>query len=160
MKVITLTQGKEAFIDDEDYDRITEWKWCFNKKKGAGYAVGKIGDKCEKRLVLMHQFIMNFPAPPLEVDHIDGNMLNNQKSNLRLATRSEQEINKGRKTEKYKGVTKLRNGRWKAQFRVNGVMEYIGEYATDEEAARAYDNVFRLKIGEGQGLNFPPEVST
>ncbi len=88
MKEIPLTQGKVALVDDEDYEYLTQWKWCYNR-----YAVRCIGPKNHRQRIAMHQVILN-PPEGLETDHIDRNKLNNQRSNLRAVTRSENMQNK------------------------------------------------------------------
>lgn len=80
----------------------------------------------------------------LEIDHIDRDKSNNKVSNLRNATRSQQCINKNKKSNtysKYIGVTydKLKQiNPWKAAIRINGVKKYIGSFDTEEEAYQAY----------------------
>lgn len=87
---IKLTNQKEAIIDKEDYERVTQFKWCSNRSyKGNIYAVrseykNKRWDKPIK--VYLHRFILNAPKGSL-VDHINRDTLDNRKSNLRLASR-------------------------------------------------------------------------
>src|SRR3990167_1855880 len=105
MKYISLTQDKFAIIDDSDFEWLSQWKWCFDKK---GYAVRWQWLKKEKRyiFILMHRLILNTPDN-LETDHRNGNGLDNQRNNLRICTR-QQNLQNRRKilgtTSKYKGV--------------------------------------------------------
>jgi hypothetical protein len=91
------------------------------------------------------------------VDHIDGNTLNNQRSNLRIVNRFQNGMNQGKhknNTSGYKGVNS--NGfNYMARIRVNGERIYIGTYSTVEEAGRAYDNKAKELHGEFAKLNFP-----
>lgn len=112
MKEIILTQGKVAIVDDDDFEDVNKYKWCFHRP---GYAVrsAKRPDG-KKEHVLMHRFIMNTPAG-MVTDHKDLNKLNNQKSNLRICTNSQNIINKPTtsKVSRFKGVSivKRNNGK-------------------------------------------------
>ena len=95
MKQIPLTKNKFTLVDDEDYELVNKYNWYF----GAGYA-----RSMEK--ILMHRLIMKAKKGQM-IDHIDGNGLNNQRSNLRFCTHSQNMANKkGFKntSSKYKGV--------------------------------------------------------
>lgn len=93
------------------------------------------------------------------VDHIDGNPLNNQRSNLRLCTKRENARNQKRRADNksgYKGVhQRIRSSSWIARIQVQDDRHFIGEYSTSEEAARAYDAAARALYGEFARLNFP-----
>lgn len=87
-KEIILTNGAIAFVNDEDFERINQYKWTY--MTGRGYALRseyishcKITKKLKKKSILMHREIMGSPEGK-SVDHRDGNFLNNQKSNLRV----------------------------------------------------------------------------
>ena len=98
MKKIELTRNKFTLVDDEDYEGLTRNKWCCSK---SGYATCKKNNKT----VYMHKVIMGNPT--LSVDHINGNKLDNRKSNLRLATHSNNTKNRSKNktsNSKYKGV--------------------------------------------------------
>jgi len=87
----------------------------------------------------MHRLITK-PPKNMQVDHIDGNCLNNQKNNLRICTHSENMKNrKANSNKRFKGVEKVPSGKWRAQITVNGKKIYIGTYETELEAAQAYD---------------------
>lgn len=97
MKQVTLGKsGKFALIDDDDFERVNKYKW----GDGCGYAVGYIKNaNNEAKLTYMHRFIMNTPKE-LEVDHLDHDGYNNQKSNLRNCTHKENMENNIYKYEK------------------------------------------------------------
>lgn len=135
MAFITLTQNKIAIVDDEDYEKVSQYKWHYSTKTRSvkGYAQRKIknGD------TYMHRFIMNCPKDKV-VDHKDGDTLNNKKDNLRICSQSKNMMNKtimSNNKSGYKGVHfhKLL-GRWVAQIKVNDKVIHLGVFDTPEEA--------------------------
>jgi hypothetical protein len=165
MKEIPLSQGKTALVDDEDFEYLNQWKWCAvsSKTRNTFYAlrtinVSSVNDKC--RQIRMHREIMK-TSKGLEVDHIDGDGLNNQKYNLRNCSRLQnvlnQKIQKVSKTSRYRGV--LWNGRrkWRVQIQYKGKVHYLGYFNIEEEAARAWDRKALELFGEFARLNFPKE---
>lgn len=89
MKQISLSQGRFALVDDEDFPRLNQWKWYAKESKASWYAVRqeqKSEFLAEKRMIVrMHNVIMN-PKGDQIVHHEDGDGLNNQKENLKLTT--------------------------------------------------------------------------
>lgn len=155
MKRIPLTQGKYALVDDEDYERVNNLKWHACKHHNTWYA---LHSPTEKPPVKMHRFIMN-AAKGVQVDHSDGDGLNNQKSNLRKATHSQNIWNsrlKKNNTSGFKGVhwNKIRKV-YQAYIYSNNKHIYLGGYSDPEKAARAYDKKARELFGEFAWLNFP-----
>jgi hypothetical protein len=155
-KEIQLTGGEIVLVDDRDYESLSQWKWSLFK----GYPA-----RCRKRLgvnrfVSMHREIVD-PPKGVEVDHINGNKLDNRRENLRLSTRSQNQINQGltrKNTSGYKGVTFHRVlNKWQSQIGIDGKTLYLGLYATPEEAARAYDAKARELFGGFARLNFAEE---
>lgn len=91
-----------ATVDDEDMERLVQYNWWLHTYKHLLYARTYICDQSGKgRIVLMHRMIMEFPQKPFEVDHYDGNGLNNRRDNLRVVSRSEN----------------MRNARWHSDGR-------------------------------------------
>ena len=156
MKEIPLTQGKVALVDDEDYEYLNQWNWCAAKSGRNYYAIRSINGSSIQ--IRMHRVIMNTPDK-LEVDHIDGEGLNNQKTNLRNCTRLQNVLNqktqKSNKTSKYRGV--LWNGKrgWRVQIQYKSTVYYLGYYTNEEQAARIWDKKAVELFGDFARRNFP-----
>ncbi len=155
-KEIRLANGMVAIVDDEDYQALAKWKWCYQKPRGrrrTGYAIRK----CEGRTLGMHTAILGCPL----IDHKDGDCLNNRRSNIRPATRGQNEQNKGKGTyraftSRYKGVRWVeRDKRWRATIKTDGRRIALGQFQSEEAAARAYDAAAREIFGEFARCNFP-----
>jgi len=156
VRYIPLTQGKYAIVDAEDYERVNRYKWCLSRTGKQLYAQRRTGGKT----IRMHQFIMN-PPKGMVVDHIDGNGLNNRRSNLRICTRPENNLNRRRhprNTTGFKGVYQnKKTGKYSAQVCLKGKPTRLGSFVTAVEAARAYDRKAIELFGEFARLNFPEE---
>jgi len=146
MKVIELTQYKFALVDDADYDALAAVKWCANTQPHTTYAVRG----SEGRTVQMHRLITAAPKG-VQVDHINGDGLDNRRDNLRLCTHAENQRNQRVQahSSKYKGVSwDTRDGKWRSQITIDGRKKNLG-YFTDEIAAgRAYDEAAVKAFGE------------
>lgn len=156
MKEIKLTQGKVALVDDGDFNYLNQFTWYVHKQRtGSHYAYNNI--KRKNIAISMHRLIMDTP-PSMDVDHIDGNGLNNQKNNLRNCTRSQNNANR-KPIGKYKGVSYP--GKYiRAKINIDRKSIHIGYYKTDKLAALAYDKKARELYGEFAYLNFPdPETN-
>lgn len=118
MKKIKLTQDKYALVSDEDYEFISQWKWCAHKNGKTFYALRVIQKNRKQTLIYMHRVIaerMGVKNP----DHADKNGLNNKRNNLREATKGQQSANRNlqsNNTSGYKGVY------WDKRYK-NGVLE-------------------------------------
>jgi hypothetical protein len=160
MKQIKLTKNQVTFVDDEDYNFLMQWKWHAKPNMNNGYYAIR-GFKNEKNTmskIHMHRVIMNLTDPNLVVDHIDGNPLNNQKSNLRICTKDQNRHNRKAsksKKSKYLGVFWNKEcNKWYSQIKDGKKIIYLGIHNTEEEAAMAYDEASKKKYGEYAYLNF------
>jgi hypothetical protein len=157
---IPLGGGKYAIVDMVDVPNVTGIIWALTENGGCEYAVG-YGELAPQRGIRMHRLILGTPDD-LEVDHIDGNGLNNCRSNLRHVTRSQNLQNtrkrKNKKTSQYRGVSLISGSTlWTAHISIDGKPTSIGRFLTAEDAARAYDEVARIHYGEFGRYNFPEE---
>ena len=129
---------KETLIDLETYELI---KGRRISVLASGYVM--IWNKETEKAEYFHRWLFNLKTGDKSVvDHIDGNKLNNQKSNLRLCTISENMCNRnktvGETTSKYKGVSK-HGTKWRAVCRKDKIVYELGSFDTQEEAAEAYN---------------------
>jgi hypothetical protein len=153
---IALTKGKFAIVDAADYEQVNAYKWCATGSGRRVYAC------CHRNggHLSMHRFLMN-PPSWLVVDHIDGNGLNNRRSNLRICTQ-QQNVHNSRpkgKSSQYKGVCRDKSkNTWVVWVRHNGRNHYIGRFRDEIDAARAYDRKAYELFGEFAWLNFPEEL--
>lgn len=146
---ILLSKGKTTIIDDDDYDKVTQFSWHLSH---GGYAVrnARINGKYENQG--LHRFIFGLTSKNKErIDHINGDKLNNSKSNLRICSHSENLMNRGKNKKtraKYKGVIKRGYNSWVAMICVNYKSKYIGCFYTEEAAAYAYNLESKKLHGE------------
>lgn len=144
---IPLTNGGFTQIDKADAAIIAGRKW-YQK---AGYAIST----CGKRYRL-HRVLMDAKTGQI-IDHRNGDKLDNRRCNLRFATAIENRRNRkgvSAKT-KYKGIFEVRPGIWRATLTIASKPIYLGEYDSEENAARAYDHEALIRHGEFARLNFP-----
>ncbi|RPI95541.1 MAG: hypothetical protein EHM40_03005 [Chloroflexi bacterium] len=162
MKMIPLSQGKSAIVDDEDYEGLMRWKWgAHYVRKYNEWSVVRSEHKLTgRKFIYIHRQIMNAPGG-MEVDHKDGNRFNNQKSNLRLCSHQQNMFN--RRPQKgsvsiYKGVSWHKgNQKWQARITVSGKPIHLGYYGSEIEAAKTYDDSAIKYYGDYAYLNFPGE---
>jgi hypothetical protein len=141
MKSIPLTRGYVALVDDEDYEAISAFKWSAHRHARTCYAARAVIDCGQHRSLLMHRVILNAP-PGIQVDHVNGDGLDNRRANLRLATRSQNQHNQRislANSSGFKGVSyDSARASWRAHIMVNRRRIWLGRFTTAEEAAAAY----------------------
>ena len=162
MKLIDVSTPKHpglfAMVDDEDYDRIAKYKWTADQRKNVAYAVRVIRTNGKQRTVRLHQFVMETESGQ-QVDHIDGNGLNNQKANLRLCNHSQNAANVKRRrtsntTSRYKGVVwNSDNCCWCVYLKCGTKSKNGGSFDSEIAAAARYDELAKAEFGEFAVLN-------
>jgi len=154
VRYIPLTKNQFAIVDAADYERLSRYTWSASHCGRTFYAARNAGG----RPVLMHRMIMR-PPKGMVVDHIDGNGLNNRRSNLRICTRAENNRNRRPApggSSRFRGVYRCRTAdRWIANLSVNNRTVYVGLFADEVEAALARDAAARKHHGPYAWLNFP-----
>ena len=159
MKEIPLTRGKVALVDDADFEWLNQTKWHARKNKnGNWYASGYLKKgKGDYKSILMHREILRLTDPKIQGEHKDGNGLNNQRGNLRLATNQQNSMNTKKKknaASKYKGVSWAKtNSKWVAKIRLNGTLMHLGYFKNEIAAAYAYNNAAIMYFGEFANIN-------
>jgi hypothetical protein len=164
MKTVPLhgkkVAGRVALVDDEDYELVVRYHWNVQEDARPGHRSGPYARACVpggggRDYVFMHNLIAGYGKP----DHIDGNGLNNQRSNLRPATSAQNSMNKRKRwraTSRYVGVCWYPNReKWLTRIYRNGTMHHLGYFSSEVEAALAYDAAAREIFGEYARPNFP-----
>lgn len=159
MKKIKLSNCAEyALVDDGDYKSLLPYTW---RKNAQGYAVRRVYTRISKGVrhatdIRMHRQIMGEPKG-MEIDHEDNNGLNNQKSNLRVATHWQNLANRAlqkNNTSGYRGVSWSKQAnKWWAQIYVNSRTIHLGLFDDIKDAARAYNKAAIERYGEFARLN-------
>ena len=161
-KEIILTQGKVTIVDNEDYDYLMQWKWQFHN----GYArrtqhICMIGTKRIKKQIALHRIVLNNPDG-LQVDHINGNRLDNRKENLRVCTCAENVRNRStpsNNTSGFKGVFwDKRMKKWQAQISADSKTIRLGYFTSTIEAAKAYNIAATELHGQFAKINQIPAL--
>lgn len=161
-KLIPLTKGKFAIVDDFNYEWLNQWKWCVSEEGYTDYAIRGIylgggKEKAKYKTISMHRLILNAKLGQL-TDHKNHNGLDNQIFNLRPCTSRQNQQNTRKqkiRTSKYKGVYWQKQiRRWVASIRVNGKSKHIGSFKVESKAAKAYDLEAKKHFIEFAYLNF------
>ena len=147
MKTIPLTRGKEAVIDDADYELVSKYKWHYNGR----YAVHTTYIDNKKVNIWMHRLIMDTPKG-LFTDHINFDRLDNRKSNLRIATKSENMHNRPAQTNNTSGHKNIYFDKsrklWAVEVKVQGKKTHIGRYKDIADALIARNEAYKDIVGE------------
>ena len=156
-RAVELTRGYVALVDEQDYERVAEYRWSVNRQSTVTYAKTRING----RTAYLHRFILGITDPRVHVDHRDHDGLNNRRSNLRVCSHSENHCNERKRryaSSRYKGVSWSRQyGKWRASIEVTGRYVHLGRFTSELDAALAYDIAARTHFGEFACCNFPPK---
>lgn len=142
MREIQLTRGMVAIVDDEDYEQLIQLSWYARKGRTTWYAA--TGKKVAGKVVhtMMHCLILGSGCDD-EVDHQNHNGLDNRRSNIRIATGTQNAQNRmplTGGTSKYKGVCFYKqNRKWMAYIRIDRRGVHLGYFDDETDAAKAYD---------------------
>lgn len=167
MKIIPLTRGLVALVDDEDHAALSHFKWYPHPAKvkcRTTYYASRKGGVGESTTVYMHRAVMD-AGPGQLVDHADRDGLNNQRSNLRFCTPTQNLANSRRPNASgFRGVSidkarALHKRPWCAFIQDAGRSKLVGRFETPEAAARAYDRAASALFGAYAQLNFPPAAN-
>ena len=153
MKKIQISKEKTVLVDNEDYKELMTKTWYAQEGNKTWYAYVTLIIDNKPKSIAMHRCIMDLELnDPRQVDHINGNGLDNRKINLRLATNQQNCFNVAPKhkdkTSIFKGVYKTKSGKYEAQIKLNYKSNSLGRYNTPEEAAKVYDSVAMFYVGE------------
>ena len=140
MKEIILTQGQVSQVDDEYFERVNQFKWrsCWDEHTQSFYAIRNLKKENGKYTTQrMSRFIMGVTDPKIKVDHISHDTLNDQISNLRVCTNSQNLMNRRKQktnTSGVTGVSRKKDKRWQAYIKLDGKKHHLGCFDDLEEA--------------------------
>ena len=150
-----------ALVDDDKYEFLNRFNWFLQIGSNTWYVRTTIG----KQAIYMHQLVLPSPLKELTPDHINGNTLDNQLNNLRLATKTQQRANRKKAisittASKYKGISwNNKNKKFYARIRQNGHQINLGYFKNEIDAAKAYNKAAEKEFGEFARLNIIEEIN-
>ena len=151
---ISLGWRKYALVDCEDYHKIQKYRW--HRVMPARNKVSYAQTYRNGKSAYMHRMIIN-AQKGYEVDHINGDGLDNRRKNLRQCKHIENLSNtrkRGQGSSKYKGVHfNKKNGNWLSAITFKGSTYHLGVFPTEQDAARAYNVKAKELQGEFAYLN-------
>jgi hypothetical protein len=164
VRIVELTQGYVALVDDADFARVSAHKWCANvdRKRGKVYAYRKTrGPHNKRKSIYLHRDLLGVSDPKVKVDHDDGNGLNNQRGNIRVCSKGQNNMNQKKRSDgvssRYKGVCwHKRDKKFYAAIKIDGKSKFLGTFESERDAAKSYDAAAREHFGDFAVCNFPP----
>jgi len=153
-----------VIIDDEDAEEVLKHTWYVQHEK----RIGRIRFIATKKKIAINKYsfttLHHFITGSNYIDHVNGNVFDNRKKNLRKATASQNNCNRSKpknNTSGYKGVTwRERLKKWEASININKKYYYLGAFKDKEEAAKAYNKLAKKLHGEFARLNSIKIVGT
>jgi hypothetical protein len=165
--LIPLTKGYHAVVDRIDKPLVEQFAWHADehrRKDGSIMVVYAARAVKGKKRQLLHRFLLGIADPKIRVDHRDHDGLNCRRLNLRIATNTENvryQRKQHRGSSQYKGASwHVRKNKWVASIRVNRKLKFLGSFASEINAAIAYDVAARKHFGRFAVTNFwvvPPD---
>lgn len=138
---VPLTRGYEAIIDSKDIGLVEDYNWHSLITQGKVYAVRTQSTPDGKRKVLLHRVLLGV-ASGVHVDHINGDTLDNRRTNLRECSNQQNQYNSKKpktNTSGYKGVSWYKPyKKWRATIRISGKKKHLGYFSDLQEAYQAY----------------------
>lgn len=142
---ITTNTNNEFCIDIDDIDKVQKYSWY---ESDTGYLMSRINNK----IVRMHRLIMDVKDKNVVVDHINHDTLDNRKNNLRIASSSQNNMNKIKQSNNTSGITGVswdkRKKKWRAYIKINSEHSELGFYDNFEDAVNARRNAEEKYFGE------------
>jgi len=155
MRYIQLTQNQVSIIDDEDFNTVSQYKWCAKKHKNGFYAVRSVYKNGIKTTEYLHKFLLKNEFGI--IDHIDRNGLNNTRGNLRVVSFSENGMNRNpnkNHSSKYKGVCfNKREKKFFAKIYKGKNQIHLGYFMDEKDAAIAYNKAAMSLFKEYANIN-------
>jgi hypothetical protein len=159
MREIPLTKGYVALVDDDDFERLNTHRWHASPDGSTVYARRTISLGGKDKTIRMHYEIMRVDG----IDHVNGNGLDNRRSNLRIASKSMNAANSQKRSaasSHFKGVSWHRvSQKWQARLKRDYRLIYLGLFRDEVDAATAYNLAAYMEFGEFARFNKPEEVS-
>ena len=158
LALVPVGRGHFAIIDKQDLDLVSNFSWRLHMSDGTSRRYAQAFNKSSKATIRLHQLIAS-PAQGEVVDHINGDGLDNRRTNLRLCSMTQNLHNSGSRTglSQYKGVSKDQKG-WTTGIFSQGERYDLGTFADEVDAAIAYDLAAMKLFGEFAGTNFPRPI--
>lgn len=155
MKTIDI-KNNVVLIDDEDYERVIQYHWYVRQRHKIIYVEKSYWNEGKAKHQSLHRFILN-ALPGQYIDHINGNGLDNRRSNIRFCTIEQNQQNRKKESgtkNRYKGTWfDLSRNKWRARIEAKGVRHFLGSFITEYEAAIAYNRAAKIYHGEFARLN-------
>lgn len=146
MKRIKLTKGKVSIVDDDLFEYLNRFKWHASKNGNVFYARRAISMNPGYHGLYLHHIVIGFPLHKKQIDHINGDGLDNRRKNLRIVTQRQNLSNlkihrEGKTSSMYVGVYwHSPYKKWASKIRVNGKRIFLGYFTNEKRAGEAYQN--------------------